>query len=361
MTMTRSSCAATAAAILAVSIGLTGCSASTVDPSPSPSYDQVAVTRGDLSTTLKWTGTLTYDNPFPVVYQTATATTSTSRAGSTSSNTSATSIVTWIAAPGSELTSGDILYRVNDVPVVFLEGDGVLWRTLSVGSEGSDVTAVETALESLGYDPNSVVVVDTHYRSSTWSMVKRFQTAMGFTENGTFDYRSVVMRPGPVVVTDVSLAVGDTVASGDTVLTVSDVTRAVTFSIAPEERPQVEAGDPVEVRLPSGGTATAMVSLVSDSLDATSQTYAVTAVIADPIPVTGDKLDVSVSFTVPIATNALLVPPKALIVRDDGTTSVRVVKNDELTWVDVTVLGTSGQSTAVESDGLTEGDIVAVN
>jgi hypothetical protein len=51
----------------------------------------------------------------------------------------------------------------------------------------------------------------------------------------------------------------------------------------------------------------------------------------------------------------------ALVVRDDGTTSVRVVKNGELTGVDVTVLGTSAQSTAVESDGLTEGDIVAVN
>jgi hypothetical protein len=51
----------------------------------------------------------------------------------------------------------------------------------------------------------------------------------------------------------------------------------------------------------------------------------------------------------------------ALIVRDDGATSLGVVKNDELTWVDVTVLGTSGQSTAMESNGLTEGDIVAVN
>ncbi len=359
--MTRHMRTATAVAVLAVSIGLGGCSPSGVAPSASPQYDQVQVTWGDLSTTLKWTGTLTYDNPFPIVYQAASSATTTARPGATATAVSATSIVTWVAAPGSVLSSGDVLYRVNNVPVIFLEGDAVLWRELAVGSDGSDVAAVEGALVGLGYDPNSTVVVDDYYRSSTWSMVKRFQEAVGLSETGTFDYRSAVMRPEPVVVTDVSLAVGDSVASGDTVLTVSDATRVVTFPIAPEERPQVKVGDSVQVRLPSGETATAVISLVSAGIDASSQTYGVTAVFAESLPVTGDMVEVSVSLSVPIATDALLVPPKALIVRDDGTTSVRVIESGGLVWVDVTVLGTAEQLTAVKSDDLVEGDLVAVN
>ncbi len=360
MKMRRHLRAATAVAVLAFSIGLAGCSASGEAPSEAPSYDEVQVTWGDLSTTLKWTGSLTYDNPFPVVYQADTATTSTARPGEAAGTTTAETIVTWLAASGSVLDSGDVLYRVNDVPVVFVEGDAVLWRKLGYGSTGDDVEAVERVLTALGYDPYGTVTVDTYFTWRTYQMVERFQEAMGLTETGTFDYRSIIMRPGPIVVTDASVTVGEFLASGDTVLTVSDVTRAVVFPVAPEELPHIKVGDAVEIRLPNGDSTTAVVSIVSAGIDAETQTYEVTAIVSEAIPVTGDKVEVPVSLAVPIATDSLLVPSEALVVRDDGTTSVRVDRSGELSWVAVTVLGTSGQSTAVASDDLAEGDVVAV-
>ena len=351
-----------AAVAASAALALGGCAASGPAPSPSASFDAVQVQRGDLSSTLKWTGVLTYDNPFPVVYQVAATatTTTTSRASSAAATTPASSIVTWVAPPGTVLHSGDVAYRVDNVPVVFLEGDAVLWRDLSVGSEGSDVQAVETSLKALGYDPHGYVTADTYYRSSTATMVEAFQTAFGLSQTGTLDYRSTIMRPGDVIVTDETLAVGDSVSSGATVMTVSDTTRVVTFPITPDQRPQVQVGDTVQARLPSGDTATAAVSLVAASLDSSTGTYAVTALFPDPLAVTGDKIDVSVTLVVPLVTNALLVPPEAIVVRDDGTTTVRVVKGGELVPVTVSVLGSAGQLTAVSSGDLTETDTVAV-
>ena len=134
-----------------------------------------------------------------------------------------------------------MLYRVDDVPVVFLEGDGVLYRDIAIGDLGPDVQAVETALTSLGYDPSLTVSVDLKFTSNSRAMVRRFEAAYGLESTTQFPFADVVMRPGNVIVTGISLGVGDTVTTGDTVLTVSDTTRVVTFSLDPADRPTLGA------------------------------------------------------------------------------------------------------------------------
>jgi peptidoglycan hydrolase-like protein with peptidoglycan-binding domain len=349
------------AGIVAVVVALAfgGCSADGVAPSSSPAYETAVVTRGDLSSALEWDGVLSYDSPFEVVYQ-VVATASSQAPGGISDSAAATEIVTWVAAAGSTLTNGDVIYRVNNVPVVLLQGDAVLWRDLDVGSTGPDVAALESALASLGYDPNGAMTVDSTFRSSTAAAVRRFLAALGLDETGTFDFRMAIMRPGDVVVTDTSLAVGDDVTSGDVVLTVSDTSRAVVFSIDPDQLPTIVAGTAVQVRLPDGTTTPGIVTLVAAGIDADTTTYAVTATLLDSIDLSGDKLDVTVSATIPLVTDALLVPPRAIVVRDDIGASVEVVRDGVVVSVPVTVLATSDQRTAVASTGLAVGDIVAV-
>jgi peptidoglycan hydrolase-like protein with peptidoglycan-binding domain len=343
------------------------------------------VTRGDLSESLSFPAVLTYDHAFNAVFQKTVTTTTTTTSGggsggargggagapgataaaapvttTTTVTTPATGTVTWVAPAASVLKSGDVLYRVDNVPVVYLEGDGVLWRDIKVGNTGADVQAVEGALSALGYDPKGTVTVDQTFTSLSRSMVQRFETAYGLASTTSFPYATVVMRPGDSIVTSIALAVGATVTNGDTVMTISDTSRVATFSLAPADRNKLAVGDAVSMRLSTGKDVTGKVASISSGLNAATSKYDVVAAFSDPIQGLGDKVDVTVKASVPLATGALLVPSTALVVRDDGTTTVAVLKNGVVTAVVVKVVATAGQNSAVTSSGLAEGDAVVV-
>ena len=369
---------AVGAAVAAAALALASCS------SPSPSSSATAgvatspVTRGDLAESISFSGVLTYDQPFDAVFQKVVTTTTTTTAGggapggpggggaapattkTTTVTTPASGTITWLAPAASVLTSGDVLYRVDNVPVVFIEGDGVLWRDLKVGATGADVQAVESALTALGYDPSGTVTVDQEFTSLSRAMTQRFEAAYGLAKTTSFPYATVVMRPGDAIVTGVALSVGDAVTAGDAVLTISDTSRVATFSLAPAERTKLAVGDAVSMRLPSGTSVAGTVASISSGLDATTSRYNVVAAVSEPIEGLGDKVEVTVKASVPLATGALLVPSTALVVRDDGTTTVAVLKDGVVTHVVVTVIATAGQNSAVNSADLAEGDAVVV-
>jgi peptidoglycan hydrolase-like protein with peptidoglycan-binding domain len=370
----------------AATVALASCSAAgpSADPSADPSVSPSAsvqsspVTRGDLSESISFSGVLTYDHPFDAVFQkmvTRTTTTSTGGGGfggpgggaaapvttkTTTVTTAASGTITWVAPAASVLKSGDVLYRVDNIPVILLEGSGVLWRDLKVGSTGDDVQAIEGALSALGYDPNGTVTVDQTFTSLSRAMTQRFEAAYGLTKTTSFPYATVVMRPGDAIVTNIALGVGDAVTTGNTVMTISDTSRVVTFSLAPADRNKIAVGDALTVRLSTGKSVAGTVASISSGLDATTNEYDVVAVVSDPIEGLGDKVDVTVKASVPLATGALLVPSTALVVRDDGTTTVGVLKDGVVTTVVVTVIATAGQNSAVSSSDLSEGDAVVV-
>jgi peptidoglycan hydrolase-like protein with peptidoglycan-binding domain len=360
-------------ALIAAALALAACSPSETDVSATPAYETSVVTRGDLSESVSWSGVLTYADAFDAVYQkTDTVTTTTSSGGggpmgggapattTTTTITSSSGIVTWVAPASSVLHSGDVLYRVDNVPVVLVEGDGVLWRDIAVGDSGDDVLAVEAALSAMGYDPSATVTVDSSYTSYSRAMSRRFEAAYGLETTSTFPFASVVMRPAAVIVTDVARNVGDAVSTGDTVLTVSDTSRIVTFSLDPADRNTLAEGDAVSVRLPSGESVAATILSISSGLDSTTSAYAVVAAVTDPIEGVGDKVEVTVAGTVPLASGALVVPAASLVMRDDGTTTVGVLRDGNVANVAVTVIATAGNNTAVEASGLAEGDVVVV-
>jgi peptidoglycan hydrolase-like protein with peptidoglycan-binding domain len=368
---------AVGAAVAVAAVTLASCSAA--DPSPSPSASSIQtspVTRGDLAESMSFAGVLTYDHPFDAVFQkTVTTTTTTSTGGggfggrgggaavavttkTTTVTTAASGTITWVAPAASVLKSGDVLYRVDNVPVILLEGEEVLWRDLKVGSTGDDVQAIEGALSALGYDPNGTVTVDQKFTSLSRAMTQRFEAAYGLAKTTTFPYATVVMRPGDAIVTNIALGVGDAVTTGDTVMTISDTSRVVNFSLAPADRNKLALGDAVTMRLSTGKNVSGTIASISSGLDATTSEYDVVAAVSDPIEGLGDKVDVTVKASVPLATGALLVPSTALVVRDDGTTTVRVVKDGVMTTVVVTVIATAGQNSAVSSSDLAEGDTV---
>ena len=58
---------------------------------------------------------------------------------------------TELPAGGDEVGCGDVLYRVNDHPVLLLCGSTPAYRSLAKGDSGPDVAELNANLVDLGY------------------------------------------------------------------------------------------------------------------------------------------------------------------------------------------------------------------
>lgn len=276
--------------------------------------------------------------------------------GAATATTAATvGLVTWLPAAGSTVTSGGALYRVDNEPVVLLEGNATLYRDLAQGDTGDDVHALEEALAALGY--GATMTVDQSFTSATAAALEDFQEAAGLEVTGELDLTSVVMHEGPVVVSTVVAAVGDDAEAGTEMLVIADPVRDVTVALDPSQLTSIDVGSTVSVRLPEGGTADAVVSSIAAS-PSSDGTYALTARLDQAAEVTGDHFTVTVSCDRALATDALLIDPYAIVLLEGNHTVVRVQREGALVDIEVTVIATAGRSTAVASDDLLEGDII---
>ena len=253
------------------------------------------------------------------------------------------------------MSNGGVLYRVDNQPVVLLEGKATLYRTLTTGDKGDDVLALEQALAALGYDAN--MTVDNNFTSVTAKNLKAFQKAMGIAATGSLDLTTVVMHDGPAVVSTLVAAVGGSASSGTEILVMADQARDVTVPLAPAQLTSIAVGDTVSVKLVDGSSANATVTFIA-AAPASDGTFALTARLDPSVKVSGDHLTVTVSYSRVLAKNALLIDPYALVLLEGNRTVVRVVHTGVATDVEVTVIATAGRSTAISSADLKEGDTI---
>lgn len=130
-------------------------------------------------------------------------------------------VLTWLPAVGTILQNGDVIARVNEVPVVLLDGELPMYRTLRNGVEGQDVLQLEQALVDLGFDPDATVTIDEEFTSSTETMVESWQESLGVSETGRVTVGQVVFVPGSAQIRSHNASVGSSVNSGTMVLTAS--------------------------------------------------------------------------------------------------------------------------------------------
>ena len=124
--------------------------------------------------------------------------------------------VTSVVESGTSIVQGDVLYSVNGEPVAVLYGEVPAYRTLQdarTDLQGDDILQLEQALTDLGYN-GGTVTVDGTYTGNTAAMVEDWQADIGATTDGSVDLGEVVFIPGPAVVIDVGVAVGDGVNDG---------------------------------------------------------------------------------------------------------------------------------------------------
>jgi HlyD family secretion protein len=264
-------------------------------------------------------------------------------------------VYTELPGLGRVISPGQVLYRVNDRPVVLLRGSTPAYRSLSAGVSGPDVAELNADLVALGYATRA----ELHPRSAffgaaTTTAVEKLQAALGVARNGSLALGQVVFEPAAVRVTSVSAHLGGRTQPGETVMQATSTARLVQIALPASQQTEVAVGNKVSITLPNNQTTPGVVSSVatvatcpsssgpggSSSGAATSgadscssggsgsgtPTIAVDVTFSDPAAAgKWDQAPVQVGITTDSVRGALTVPVAALLAQAGGGYAVEVV------------------------------------
>ncbi|MDQ4070949.1 MAG: peptidoglycan-binding protein [Actinomycetota bacterium] len=291
--------------------------------------------------------------------------------------------VTWLAPEGSTVKRGETLYRVDENPVVLLYGEVPAYRRMARGmDDGPDVAQLEANLKALGYADGLIDTPDNHFDAATEAAVKRWEHALGVTQDGAVELGEVVFRPGEQRVGTHQLAIGADARPGQDVMETTGRNRVVTVDLDARKQSVARVGEKVEIELPTGRVVSGTVADVgkvaktssgpgsgtggaggsgSGSGSNTKPTVAVTIAVDDQ-QASGDLegAPVKVRITRSSKEGVLAVPVNALLALPDGGYGVEVDQNGARRIVKVeTGLFSSGY-VEVSGDGISEGLQVVV-
>ena len=280
-----------------------------------------------------------------------------------SSTVAAHGALSGIAAPGTEVVTGTVLFVDNGVPVVALVGDPAalpaLNRSLTVGvADGADIKLLERMLGDLGFDSGSAITVDDHFDAATAAAVAAWQATLGVA---VADPVSVPKGSYVVVPSGLFMSAGwstDSAAiTGDAVVVALTVPAREVATTAPVGDETFVVGAAIEVEFPDGTLRTGTVVEVGTTATNATNTPGDTPTV--PITIRVDDIPSSVDSFVQIpvtlrvvedeAKSALVVPVSALVALAEGGYAVEVVDstNTDGTFVSHYV----AVSTGLFSDG----------
>ena len=262
---------------------------------------------------------------------------------------------TRLPAIGQVVTQGQVLYRVNDRPVVLLHGSTPAYRTLSAGANGPDVRELNADLVALGHASRAELSpTSAFFGAATATALRKLQAAVGVAQTGTLALGQAVFEPTAVRVTALSAQLGGRTQPGQTVMQATSTTREVQVALDASQQTEVAVGDRVTVTLPDNRTTPGVVSRVakvatcppssgaggsssssstaagtdacsSGSSGATAPTIAVDVTFSHPAA-SGkwDQAPVQVGITTASVSNALVVPVTALLAQSGGGYAVEL-------------------------------------
>ncbi len=309
------------------------------------------VTRRSLSEQTQFNGTLGYAGSYSVL----------GRAPGT---------VTWLPTVGHVVRQEQVLYRVDEAPVVLLYGPTPAWSTLAEGATGGDVAQLNHDLVALGYvDPADVDSAWNGFNWATKAGVEKLQNHLGVDQTGKLELGDVVFLPTAARVTTLLAPLGGPAAGP--VLDASSTARTVSVALDPDLQSEVKKGDRVTITLPDGSITPGTVTSVGKVATAPSNTSSgpesgptVPVHIRPTDPAATGSLDqalVEVGITDQTVKNVLAVPVTALLARAGGGYSVEVVAGDgthHLVRVRLGLFDDAAGMVQVSGSGLTTGQRV---
>jgi hypothetical protein len=236
--------AASTGSVVAISVA-GDASAAASDPPP----NTAPVQKGTLSDTISEYGTLTYraqpdGSRYSVINQ-------------------ARGTYTALPSAGDTVSCGDVLYRVDDRPVLLLCGATPAYRSLSSGVSGPDVAELNANLVRLGYATSAQLdPFASTFTSETVSALAKLQWKVHEDQTGLLDLGQVVFLPEPLRIAAVSGVIGGSAQPGAPVVSATSNTPEVHVSLDPAEQDAVKKGDHARITLPNRTSVTGRVTRI---------------------------------------------------------------------------------------------------
>jgi hypothetical protein len=327
-------------AIAAAVVATTGPTRAAAASAAAP-VSTATVTQGSLSAAISVAGILTYaarpdGSPYTVANQ-------------------ASGTYTDLPLAGQTFKQGQVLYRVDDSPVVLLYGTTPAYRTLSAGAKGADVAELNADLLALGYATSTQLSpTSDSFGAATTAAVKKLQEALGEPQNGSLALGQAVFEPTALRVTSVSVQSGGKAQPGQSAMAGTSTARQVQVALDASQQAEVAVGDPVSITLPNNRTSPGVITAVgtvatcpagagsgsssiaaatpNDNCSSASAGSNVTPTVlvavtpSDPAA-TGawDQAPVAVGITTARVPEAIAVPIAALLAQPGGGYGVEVV------------------------------------
>ncbi|HEY1537909.1 MAG TPA: efflux RND transporter periplasmic adaptor subunit [Solirubrobacteraceae bacterium] len=312
------------------------------------SVSSAPVQKGKLSAAVSQDGTLTYrarpdGSPFSAINH-------------------ARGTYTALPEVGDEVDCGDVLYRVDDRPVLLLCGTLPAYRALHVGDGGQDVHQLNRSLHLHG--------AGGAFTAKTQSALEALQRRRHVHVTGALALGDAVFLPAAVRIAKVAGELGGLAQPGAQVLTATSDTLHVQVNLDPSDQGQVKRGDRAQITLPGNTTLTGKVDGFGRVAESAGQGASAAAAtiptyisLDDPAKAGGlDQAPVGVDVTTAGVDSALSVPVTALVGKSGGGFAVEVVRagaRRDLVAVHVGLFDTAGGRVQVEG-ALRAGDRVAV-
>lgn len=322
------------------------------------------VAKGKLSAMVSQAGILTYrarpdGSPYAVINQ-------------------ARGTFTELPAVGDKVGCGDVLYRVDDHPVLLLCGTVPAYRDVHSGDVGNDVRQLNENLHKLGYDAGAGISPDDNaFTSKTQKALGALQHDKRLAVTGALAIGDTVFLRDSVRIAKVTGQLGGSAQPGAQVLDATSDTLQVQVDLGASQQGQVQKGGRAQITLPGNKSVTGKVDRLGavaqlragqngnagQNSDAGSATIPAFISLDDPAKARGlDAAPVQVDITTKGVDNALSVPVTALVGKSGGGFAVEVVRGGgrrELVAVTLGLFDTAGGRVQVDGN-LHEGDQVVV-
>jgi membrane fusion protein, macrolide-specific efflux system len=236
------------------------------------------------------------------------------------------------------LTKGKAVKALT--PLVTINGEALygiptsypLYRDLSEGDQGSDVTALQKALAAAGYDPGGT---DGEFGGGTAAALADWQADHDLDETGRLELsRFVSYRPGAVV-DEVAVEVGDRVAAGGQLASVGPRSSLVAkAAVSQLDVAKLKAGQRVALTFDAldGATAEGKVDEIADAATSSQGEAGSTTVVQYDVTVRIGKLPAGVKAgmtgqgsVVTASRRGVVVVPSSAIGGTSAAPTVQVV------------------------------------
>ncbi|HEX5201107.1 MAG TPA: hypothetical protein VFW27_14350 [Actinoplanes sp.] len=256
------------------------------------------VQQGSLNGQVSLTGTLSYakradGSDYPILNQAA-------------------GTYTKLPLAGQVVKCGQVLYWVDDQPVLLLCGSRPFYRDLSRGDDGWDVAILNQNLRDLGYDADDG-------DDFTWETAAGLENLL---DDDDLERTDAVVLPGPVRLAEVTAQLGGRATPGGRLGAAVTTRREVEVKLSASQQAQVKTGNKAQITLPDNRVTTGKVSRIGSVAETDRDgNVTVPAYLTLDKPQDAGTLDaaeVRVRITTAGVKNALKVPVTALVGTDGG-------------------------------------------